>query len=115
MMLNSELIKRLKSFGKDADRVLIEFPDVGGPYRSPGSIEPLVDTDITIINAVYPRNNVIVHDFFIELMNRPRDGEVRLLLIQSGPSLFAYYGIKAIRIYEKGIVLIAGEFIKIER
>lgn len=107
-MLNAELIKQLQGFGKDADRVLIEFPDVGGPYRSPSDLVPVIGTSNTIIETVYPRNGTIVRDFFIKLMDHPLGGEVRLFLNQGGPHPIAYYNVGKVYVHRAGIVLVAG-------
>ncbi len=110
-MLNSDLVKQLQGFGKDADKVLIEFPNEGGPYRSPGDLVPLIGTDDIIIETVYPRNDTIVRDFFIELMKFQPNGRVQLFLNQGGSHPVAYYDISAIRLHERGVVIIAGGII----
>ena len=107
-MLSGELVKRLQGFGKDADRVLIEFPKVGGPYYSPGDIVQGLEGDM-IIETDYPRTDLTVRDFFIKLMQCPDDREVRLFLNQGGSHPIAYYNIGGIRIHERGIVLVAGD------
>jgi hypothetical protein len=110
-MINMELVRQLQGFGKDADKVLIEFPKEGGPYRSPGDLVPLIGTNDVIIETVYPRNDTIVRDFFDKLMEYPAEGNVQLFINQGGSHPVGYYTIGGIRIHERGIVLIAGEVI----
>ena len=109
-MLNNELIKRLQGFGKDADRVFAEFPKAGGPYRSPSEIVAGLNGEV-IIETVYPRNDLIVRDFFIRLMDCPREADVLLFLNRGGSHPIAYYNIGMVRIRVAGIVLIASDLV----
>ena len=110
-MINSDLIKQLYESDKLVDKVLVEFPNEIGPYHSPGDIVPLVGTDDVIIETVYPRNNMAVYDLIIELREQPFNGRVQLFLNQGGSHPIAYYEIRAIRLHERGVVLVAGELI----
>ena len=60
--------------------VLIEFPDTGGPFRSPGDVVDLIGTDDTIIEASYPRAEVPANQFKEILRGQPQDGQVQLYL-----------------------------------
>ncbi len=110
-MLNSDLIRQLDESDKPTGLVLVEFPKEGGPYRSPGDLVPLIGTSDTIIETVYPRNHMAVHDLFVELTEHPLDGRVQLFLNQGGSHPVAYYDIGAIRLNERGVVLVAGGII----
>jgi hypothetical protein len=111
-MINSELIDKLQEFDRPTDRILIEFPNEGGPYRSPGDLVPLIGTNDTIIETVHPRNNMVVHDLFVELTDHPLDGKVQLFLNQGGSHPIAYYDIGSVHLRIKaGVVITAGEII----
>lgn len=111
-MLNVELLDKLQGFDRPTDRILIEFPNEGGPYRSPSNLVPLIGTNDTIIETVHPRNNMLVHDLYVELTDCPLDGRVHLFLNQGGSHPIAYYNIGSIRLRGKaGVVITAGGLI----
>jgi hypothetical protein len=108
-MINSDLIKQLQGFGKDADMMLIEFPNECGPYRSPGDLVPLIGTYDTIIETVHPRNGMTVRDLFIKLQGHPLDGRVQLFLNQGGSHPIAYYDIGSVHLRSPAGVVITAD------
>ena len=103
----SELIKVVP----DKGLVLIEFPDTGGPFRSPGDVVDLIGTDDTIIEASYPRAEVPANQFKEILRGQPQDGQVQLYLNDPHFGPAAYYAVHQVRFHDRGVALVAGEVI----
>jgi hypothetical protein len=106
-MKTGELVKLIPGKGI----VLIEFPDIGGPFRSPGNVVDLVTTEDTIIEANYPRDEVPVDQFKEMLLGQPQDGQVQVYLDDPHFGPAAYYAVPKVRLHQRGIALLAGKVI----
>jgi hypothetical protein len=92
-------------------RILIEFPQVGGPFYTPGQIKVLKATgtfnhDGAIIEADFPRTEVTGDQFAKALRAHTPDGAVHVHLVNVG-----YFNIERVRARtEQQVIIVCGDF-----